>query len=190
MDPSFEALLKRGYEARRADLFAEAKAVYQQAVDLCRGNNDAVGLARSTARLGGIERDLGEIAASLQHYRDAAAIYRMENEPLAVAHTIRHVGDILRESGQLAPALPCYEEALHIYRSHAETSTLDLANTLRGLALLQSGLGQRQAAIELWKEAGALYNRVWQEPGSPFTEADLRPGILESQRQVALLGGC
>jgi len=28
---------------------------------------------------------------------------------------------------------------------------------------------------------------VWQEPGSPFTQADLAPGIAESRRQIALL---
>jgi len=182
-----ESLLKQGYQARREHRLEDARSLYTQAVDQCKKSDDRIDLARSLTRLSGIERDLREIDASLQHYQDAVAIYRTLDAPLALAHTIRHVGDILRESGQLAPALPCYEEALRIYRNHSDTGTLDLANTLRGFALLQAELGNPQAAIEMWQETGALYNQVWQEPGSPFTESDLTPGAAESKRQIALL---
>jgi tetratricopeptide (TPR) repeat protein len=181
------SLLNQGHQARREHRLADAKQTYAQAADLCRKVNDSALLAQSLKRLGGIERDLNEIGAALQLYQEAAAIQRTLNEPLDLAHTIRHVGDILRESNQLTPALPCYEEALSIYRNHSETGTLDLANTLRGFALLKSTLGETDAAIALWQEAGTLYNQVWQELGSPSKESDLAPGIAESKRQIALL---
>ena len=187
MDTVIESLLNEGYQARREHRLADAKRAYTEAVDLCRASNDQAHLAQSLTRLGGIERDLHEIDLSLAHYQEAADIYRRLNDPLSLAHTIRHVGDILRESGQIEPALPCYEEALRIYRNDRETGSLDLANTLRGFALLQTQREKIAEAIELWKEAGALYNQVWQEPGSPYKEADLTPGILESREQIALL---
>jgi len=184
---TIDSLFRSGYEARREHRINDAKAIYTEAVHQCRSSKDQPHLAQSLTRLGGIERDLGDIEASLKHYQDAVAIYRTLDAPLALAHTIRHVGDILRESGQLAPALPCYEEALRIYRNHSDTGTLDLANTLRGFALLQAALGQTKEAISMWQETGELYNQVWQEPGSPFTESDLTPGAAESKRQIALL---
>jgi tetratricopeptide (TPR) repeat protein len=187
MSSDVASLLNQGYQARREHRLADAGSAYAQAVNLCRNANDPTLLAQSLERLGGIERDLQNIASALKLYREAAAIQRTLNEPLSLAHTIRHVGDIFRESGQLSDALPYYEEALTIYRSHPETGTLDLANTLRGFALLKSALGEADAAIAMWQEAGALYNHVWQEPGSPYKEADLAPGIAESQRQIALL---
>jgi tetratricopeptide (TPR) repeat protein len=187
METTVESLLNQGYQARREHRLEDARSLYTQAVDLCRNNADTSSLAVTITRLGGIERDLREIDASLRHYQDAVAIYRTLNEPLALAHTVRHVGDILRASGQLASAQPCYEEALRIYRNHPNTGTLDLANTLRGFALLKAALGQTEDAIAMWQETGALYNQVWQEPGSPFTESDLAPGIAESKRQIALL---
>lgn len=179
---SIESLLNQGYQARRARQHAEAKTAYEQAVSQSRSL-----LVESLTRLGGIERDLGNIDASLQHYQEAVAICRTIDEPLTLAHTIRHVGDILRESGQLEAAQPCYEEALAIYRNHPQTGTLDLANTLRGFALLQAALGANQDAIASWKEAGTLYDQVWQEPDSPYSQADLTPGVEESKRQIALL---
>jgi hypothetical protein len=116
-----------------------------------------------------------------------STIQRSQDDSLNLAHTIRHVADILREGTQPSAALPHYEEALGIYRHHPETGTLDLANALRGFALLKASLGETATAITLWREAGTLYNQVWQEPDSPFTQADLEPGIDESQRQIALL---
>jgi tetratricopeptide (TPR) repeat protein len=187
MASTLESLLEQGYQARREHRLADAKRTYEEAVELSRQSNHPADLAIALKGLGQIERDLQEIEASLQHYQESAGLYRTLDNPLALAHTVRHVGDILRGSNQLAAAKPCYEEALGIYRSHRETNTLDLANTLRGFALLQSSLGQKAEAIALWQEAGDLYNQVWQEPGSPYKESDLAPGIAESQRQIALL---
>jgi tetratricopeptide (TPR) repeat protein len=181
--------LEPGYQARREHRLDDAKAAYAAAVEQSRQADKPALLAQSLKGLGGIERDLGNTTAALDRYLEAATIQRNLDNPLSLAHAIRHVADILRENSQTSAALPHYEEALGIYRNHPETNTLDLANTLRGFALLKTTLGETEAAIALWQEAGALYNQVWQEPGSPFTQADLQPGIAESQRQIALLSG-
>src|SRR5271165_6268052 len=156
MCPTPEMLLKQGYEARREHRLAEAKDSFAEAVDLCRGASDQVMLARALTGLGQIERDLHETDAALKRYEDAVALYRTLDEPLLLAHTVRHVGDILRGQKKLELAAPCYKEALEIYRSHDHTAPLDLANTLRGYALLKSGTERTEEAIELWREARGL----------------------------------
>jgi tetratricopeptide (TPR) repeat protein len=171
-----ESLLQQGYQARREHRFGDAKYLYAEAVDLCRSNNDQPLLALSLTRLGGRERDLDEIDKSLTHYQEAVSIYRVLNDPLSLAHTVRHVGDILRESNRLDQAALFYTEALETYRNHKETDALDLANTLRGYALLKSAMSEMEAAKCLWQEAGALYAQV-----------DVAAGVAESQRQIALL---
>jgi tetratricopeptide (TPR) repeat protein len=187
MSSEVASLLNQGYEARREERLEDARKAYAEAVQLCRLASDQAILAQALKRLGGIERDLHNIESALDHYREAATIQRTLDDGPALAHTVRHIGDILRESGQLGAAPPFYEEALSIYRSHPEADTLDLANTLRGFALLKSALGEPEAAIALWQEAGALYGQAWQEPDSPWTEADMAPGVAESRRQIALL---
>jgi tetratricopeptide (TPR) repeat protein len=182
-----KSLLQEGHLARSEGRSVDAKRLYTQATELSRAEGNTPRLAQSLNRLGAIERDLGNIESALQHYQEAADLYRSLGAQFSVAHAVRHMGDILRESGQLAPALPYYQEALEIHRADPGMDTLDLANTLRGLALLKTSLGAKEEAIALWQEAGALYNQVWQEPGSPYSEADLTPGILESQRQIAQL---
>jgi tetratricopeptide (TPR) repeat protein len=189
MKAQLQSLLVQGDAARCERRLAEAKGCFSEAVSLAQASADAALLVQSLKRLGGIERDLGEIDRSLGHYRQAVELSRRIGDPLLRAHTVRHVGDILRESSQLEPALPCYEEALAIYRENTQTNLLDLANTLRGFALLDAAQDRNDAAIAKWREAGELYDRVWRLPDSPYAEADLAPGVAESKRQIALLSG-
>jgi tetratricopeptide (TPR) repeat protein len=95
-----------------------------------------------------------------------------------LAHAVRHVADILREQGQPAKAAPFYEEALEIYRNHEEAGPLDLANAIRGYALLKADLGDPDEATFLWHEAMALY-----------AEAGMQAGVTECQSQIAFLMG-
>jgi tetratricopeptide (TPR) repeat protein len=171
-------LLARGYQVRREHRLSDAKSLFGEAIDRSRIANDEVLLARSLIGLGQIERDLHDLDAALKHYEDAVRIYRTLDDPLGLAHTIRHLGDILRNRGELGPAAPCYEEALRIYRKRENTPPLDMANAIRGYALLKGEAGDTQAAVLLWREAGALYAQVGVEAG-----------VAESDAQIARMTG-
>ena len=83
---------------------------------------------------------------------------RRENaRGLKLAHAVRHLGDALRRSDRLDECEKCYAEALEIYRAHPEVGALELANALRGAALLEEKLARRDRAIVLWQEAKTLY---------------------------------
>jgi hypothetical protein len=86
------------------------------------------------------------------------------------------VGDIHHESGRDDLAEPCYIEALSIYRRDDQTLPLDLANTIRPLALLKENAGEVEEAKRLWAEAGDLY-----------AVANVAQGVAESSRRLARL---
>lgn len=172
-----DTLIRLGYEARRENRLEDAKELFVEAIGFC-GAADREVLARSLTGLGQIERDLKNNAQALQHYGEAASIYRSLSDPLRFAHTIRHVGDILRNQGSLEQARPCYEEALTLYRGHPETPDLDLANAIRGFALLVAEAGETEQAISLWREARGLYEA-----------ADVQAGVHESDAQIRRLAG-
>ncbi len=172
-----DSLIAKANQARREDRLKDAEGLFAESERLCREAADQPRLARSLTGLGQIARDLNDPARALRHYREAAAIYRnLENAP-AFAHTIRHVGDILRHhDGSLKQARECYEEALTIYRGDSGTSRLDLANAIRGLALLNGEAGESEQAKSLWHEARSLYNAL-----------NVQAGVLESDRQIERL---
>jgi tetratricopeptide (TPR) repeat protein len=162
-----------GLPERRSD-FAKRKLV--DAVSAARAENDPLSLARALIDLGRLERGKHRLDAARRSYEEAAAVYRRVNEALRLAHTVRHVGDILQDAGHLKPAEPRYVEALRIYRAHADTPPLDLANAIRGYALLQGEFGRKKEAIALWREARGLYAAV-----------SVQAGVEDCDRQIARL---
>jgi tetratricopeptide (TPR) repeat protein len=114
--------------------------------------------------------------SALQLYQEAAGLYRAEGDALRLAHTVRHVGDIRQETARPDLAEPCYHEALSLYLNHAETPPLDLANAIRGLAILKSDAGDAAAARALWEEARDLYATL-----------NVDAGVSESVRRLGLL---
>jgi tetratricopeptide (TPR) repeat protein len=179
-----EKLLRQALQARRDHRFDDAKRDLIEAVALCRAAGIGAELARALADLGQIERDLGHGDAALRHYEEAVSIYRVEGDALKLAHTVRHVGDIHRQAGRAELAEPCYHEALSLYRchdrGHAETPPLDLANAIRGLAILKFDAGDASAARALWEEARNLYAATGVEAG--VKESDRRLALLAQER--------
>lgn len=171
-----EKLFAEAHLARREHRPADAKRLLLEAVKIARANNVPGDLARALAALGQIERDLRNKQVALELYQEAAAIYHAQGDVLRLAHAIRHVGDIYLEDDKWAPAELCYQDALKMYRTNPDTSPLDLANTIRGYAILKQKLDQSDEAKQLWTEAKGLYESV-----------NVEAGVAESKRRLAQL---
>jgi tetratricopeptide (TPR) repeat protein len=176
MEGAPETLVVEGYQARRNGRLEDAKRSFAAAIDLCRPAGNSALLVRSLTGLGQIERDTGDLDAALQLYGEAVALCRTLGDPFRLAHTIRHQGDILRNQEQFELAEPCYIEALAIYRSHEQSSAGDVANAIRGFALVKTATGATEEARQLWQQARELY-----------AQAGVEAGVLESETQMARL---
>jgi tetratricopeptide (TPR) repeat protein len=109
-------------------------------------------------------------------YRLAVAILRKVDDPLRLAHAVRHLGDAYNHEQRAALAEPCFVEALSIYRGNELTRPLDLANAIRGFAVLKDYVGADAEAIALWQEAHDLYVAV-----------NVASGVAESAARLARL---
>lgn len=103
---------------------------------------------------------MGGSYGSVLKYKLAVAFARTRSDRLVLAHCVRHLGDAYRRLDRAEPAESCYVEALSIYRREQATKPLDLANALRGFALLKEGVGARDESRRLWQEAHDLYLKV------------------------------
>jgi tetratricopeptide (TPR) repeat protein len=173
MSDEAERLIEQALQARRETRPEDANRSLVEAIEMCRRSESSDVLARALTGLGQIERDLNHSTAALEHYEEAAAIYRSQKNPLRLAHTVRHVGDIHRHERRYELAAPCYEEALAIYRVQGETSQLDLANALRGFAILKEETGDPAGARLAWQEAKELY-----------AAANVKAGVVESAKRI------
>ena len=177
MSDPFDQLMQSATLARREHRHADAERELIKAVSIARQGGTRVDLARALTRLGQIERDLNWLDTALQHYEEALALYRAKGDMLKIAHTVRHVGDIHQDAGRRELAEPCYAEALRLYRRDPRTPPLDLANAIRGLALLKDTAGEPDEARLLWQQARELYAAV-----------NVEAGVAESTRRLARLG--
>src|SRR2546426_9908454 len=119
--------------------------------------------------------------------RLAVASLRKVDDPLRLAHAVRHLGDAYYYARRASLAEPCYVEALSIYRRHEQRRPLDLANAIRGFAVLKDEVGAAEEAQRLWQEAHDLYVILNVPAGSSGSAARLallarHPGDLLQSR--------
>ena len=165
MAETFQEQFARGYQARREDRLADSRAIFLKAVRSAAEEGDRPSLAEALCGLGQAERGIGNLEAARHHYAGAALLYREIGPPERLAYAIRHEADILREACLPAEAEPLYLEAEGIYRQQGEVAALDLAKTLRGLALVNESLGRRDASRLLFEQARELYAKCNVEAG-------------------------
>lgn len=115
-------------------------------------------------------RRRGEREYSIELYGQAAELFHDAGKTLREAHALRHIGDILRGEAMLDAAREYYERAIVLYERRRDRRDLDLANALRGYALLLEGLGDDPRA--LWSRVRELYVAEGVEAG--VTECDKR----------------
>jgi tetratricopeptide (TPR) repeat protein len=166
-------LIEVALRARSEHRLDEALAALTEAVELSRAASNQPRLAQALVGLGRIERDLKDSEPSLRHYTEAAKIYQQLGDSLSFAHAIRHAADMLRHEHRLQDAKQNYTEALDTYRNHPDTNPLDLANAVRGLALLERETGNLVASKSLWQEARSLYESVGIQAGVDESDAQL-----------------
>ena len=94
----------------------------------------------------------------------------------AVRPQCRHAADVLREQGRRDESDRLYAEVLETYRASQGAVRLDLANALRGYALLKGQTGAVEEACRLWREAGDLYH-----------SENVDAGVDECAKQIAAL---
>jgi tetratricopeptide (TPR) repeat protein len=157
-------LLDRAGLARREGRLADAYRDSTEAHLLSQKGGDPDCSIRALRMLGQIRRDEGRPEHALQHYLEAVAVCRTHGGALRLAHAIRHLGDLLVELRRLDEAAIEYETALALYRQESSRTPLDLANTLRAIAVIKQKIGDARAARPFWEEARTLYSAANIEP--------------------------
>jgi tetratricopeptide (TPR) repeat protein len=172
---TFKDLFARGYKAQKEDRLADSRAAFIEAVRKAAVEADRPYLAEALCGLARAERGIGNPEAAAHHYANAAVLYRELGLRERFAFAIRHQADILRETGKVEEAEPLYKEAEEIYRQLGEPATLDLANTLRGLALVNETAAKTDIAKVHWREARELYSKCSVEAGVAECDKKLSP---------------
>ena len=120
-----------------------------------------------------LHRDEKSMEKAIEMYTLALSAFQKEDSELDVAHTLRHLADIETELGQNEKAREKYARVLKIYNDHPDVNKVNLANALRGQAILMEHINNNAEAVKSWKEAQKIYK-----------EAGITAGVDECKRHL------
>jgi tetratricopeptide (TPR) repeat protein len=172
-------LVRQALAARKAGDTKAAEAAAREALSLARaradeGGRDALIVALSV--MAQVDQDAGRLDVATQRYAQAAEFCRRPPPSPRLAHVLRHLGMLQFRARNLLAAISCCEEAVELRRGEEGCPPLELANTLRPLALIREAEGRDSEAAALWEEASSLY-----------AAAGVESGVRESQARLAAL---
>jgi len=180
-----EALL-RGEAARREKRLAEAATAFANAVDGFREVGDPARLAYALSRQAQVAADVKDWPLALRLQEEAVLLTRGLGVTSSLPHVIRHLADFLQASGRPAAAEPLYVEMMDLYQGAPDTPSLELANAARSVACNREELGDRAAALLLWRGVRDRYEAL-DEVFRKTYGLNENPGVIEADRRLAAL---
>jgi len=144
---------------RNESRYREAIMELEAAIELSEKFKLTKEKSATLSMLANIYFDLGSNKRSLESYQDALTIAELDSEPEQIAHITQHIADVEREIGDLKSSLSHYEKVLAYYRSNMNKYGLNMANAMRGFALLKEKMVDYADAKSLWNEAKSIYEK-------------------------------
>ena len=176
MTDKFKELLAEGHRERQENRLSASRAIFLDVVRKASEEGDRLSLAEALGGLAEAEDGIGNYQAARHHYANAATLYRQIGPSKMLACTLRHEAGLWMQTNRSAEAEPLYLEAEKLYRQNGEDSALDLAHTLRALALIREAKGETTAARSLWQEACEIYARL-----------EIKEALAECDKKLSLL---
>ena len=170
--------LNDAWDLRRLGQYHNSKEVLVKAHKLCK-EKDFELLGRVYHIYMQYEYDHEKYNEAVKFCRLAISFYVKGNNPNKIAHATRHLADLQLELNRLDKAEKNYLHAIDIYRKDPNTPKGDLANALRGYALVLEKGEKIAKAIEMWEEILHLYQDKGFQEG--IDEASQRLKILSNK---------
>jgi len=170
-----DRLLEQAWAYRREGNFKAARDLVENAHKLCK-DTDFEYIARIFHIYAQFESDLENYPSALELNQKSLSFYEQIDNPDKKSHSMRHIADIHRRLGNYGESEKSYQQALTIFREYSRARQSDLANMLRGLALVSENLGKTAQAIEAWQEAQSIYQQL-----------GLQNGVDEAAKKIAQL---
>ena len=169
-------LLAKAWAMRNNEQYYEAKNIVDGANQKCK-RDDYNSLGRIYHIYMQIAFDQSNFDEALKNCKTSVIYYHKTENQAKIAHSTRHLADIQSQLGKIDEAERNYRESIEIYRKKNDSSFLDLANALRGHAILLEKKNEVLEAIKFWEEAKELYKECSIEAG--VQEANSKLETLE-----------
>ncbi|UJB73020.1 tetratricopeptide repeat protein (plasmid) [Acaryochloris sp. 'Moss Beach'] len=158
-----DQLLSQGVEYFNKGQFREAKAAWEEALNLYRQIGDQKGVANSLNNLGIVYRSLGEYAQAIDYYQQSLVITRKIGDQQGVANSLNNLGLAYDSLGEYAQAIDYYQQSLVIKRKIGDQK--GVAGSLGNLGNAYSSLGEYAQAIDYHQQSLVIMRKIGDQNG-------------------------
>ncbi len=170
-----QQFLEDAWSRRREGNYEEARAQVLKAGEACR-DDDYNTLGRVYHIYMQLEYDRDNFDDALVLCRKSVAFYEKSGDTDKIAHATRHLADLLCAVGNYAESESKYRDAIKLYDDSTLSHRGDIANALRGFAIVLEKGNKRQEAIAIWGRVRESYR-----------ECKLQAGVDEANQRLAAL---
>ncbi len=167
-----------GNAKRDLGAFAEATALYEQALAIFRRLDDTRGIAVISNNLGTTAHRQGDPARALALYEESLAIRRAVGDTLGIAYTLYKLAEAARDQGAFAQAEAACAESLAVSQRAGDKNGMAMAVLTQGT--VRQAQGDVAAAASLYAESLVLFTALTDRWG--LATAKHRQGTLVQEQ--------
>jgi predicted ATPase/DNA-binding CsgD family transcriptional regulator len=153
-----KALNAAGILAAEQDDFEQAKALYEQALEIRRAVGDKQGTAGSLSNLGVVARKREEYDTAIRLYEESLSIFRELKNLGATASVLDNMGLVKQYKGDYEAADAFYGQALNYFTQVEDKQGMSMALNNRGK--MMEYMGCYDQARDLYQKALALASEL------------------------------
>jgi predicted ATPase/DNA-binding CsgD family transcriptional regulator len=157
--------------------WVQARAFYEECLDVRRALGDRVGVGRVISNLALVLMQLGEASRAALLHEEALSIARETGSQQLIANALTGLAEVVGQLGDLDRVEALHLEALGVYESLGDPNGRALS--LENLSLVQAERGRLQRAAWLYGAASALRE----------TSGAQRPGYVQNALDAQLAAG-
>ncbi|UJB73022.1 tetratricopeptide repeat protein (plasmid) [Acaryochloris sp. 'Moss Beach'] len=158
-----DQLLDLGIEHFNKGQFREAKAAWEEALNLYRQIGDQQGVANSLNNLGEAYRSLGEYAQAIDYYQQSMVIMRKIGDQKGVANSLNNLGTAYYYLGEVAQAIDYHQQSLVIEQKIGNQQ--GVAGSLNNLGAAYGSLGEYAQAIDYYQQSLVIKRKIGDQKG-------------------------
>jgi len=176
MNSEVTKLLEKAWARRREEKYEDVESLLTEARSLC-GEEDYDALGRIYHIYMQIDYDKGHLTKALVLCHQSLAYYKKLGIPERIAHSTRHLADLQCHLGQHVESENNYQKAINMYKESSTLHAGNLANALRGYAIVLENLNKLNEARTTWSEVKTLYQSL-----------GIQAGVDEASKRMDALG--
>ncbi|MGB3774729.1 MAG: tetratricopeptide repeat protein [Leeuwenhoekiella sp.] len=140
-----------------------ALALYDKIINIHKYRGDSVSVARTAFNKGIVYFNRSDYLHSTANYQRALSIFQSERDSLIIAKIYNSIGINQMTLTNYPQALSNYLHAARIYERAGKTESLDYANIMSNMGLLQARLGDLREAFTYQSQALTFFKKLGQK---------------------------